>query len=890
LNRAGLNDHRRSRSKSLWSRTLAALAIVGQTLAIAAPPAILAQASDETPILAGGAEVGRHFTQTGGGTGNGYDVREPFYGAMVALGGSTAAGFPVSAPFRGVDGCIYQTFQVVLLQQCAEGAVVRANTFQILEEYGADGRLHQLGIGNGQSDPGATFAEAKSNRLAWLEDSAIRERYLSQCGNGDADAAVEFCGLPMNQPASFGPFVSQRFQRIAFQRWTAPGPGGIAVGQVTASLGGDLLKDTGVLAGGVIQAHALGQAPALGEVPFTRVGGAAPAATGGGTTFRDRATLGIVANPVEAAPRNNPNAFGTGSEGQELTVGDTVRAPGSGNGLITYFQGTTTEVAPGATVIVEEISQAPQGGVVVQVRQAVGQAIHRVGQLLNGGQFRVATPNATAVVRGTMLRVTVLPDGSTIIELFEGEAVVGGISIPAGRYVIVNAQGQVASQGNAPAPGQPPAPPRQEPKTGAAAPVAPTRTVAARSQPLQYGFQGDFFRTAQRPDTIKKVQESGFGWVKQQVLWDQYEIDQAACTALRPATTANPNGCLELIPGRYFKADQIGFLDAVMNDLSASGLSIMLSIVRAPSFLAATGGHSPSDPERLGQFLTVLINRYKGKVKAVEPWNEQNLSWEWGGGRLWPNAPSAPPQGAVDFVNLQKAAYRAIKAADGSVTVVLPAMTPTGLAECWESVEARTQNFCLEAMRTAIDDRLYLDFMYQVGGGEIKNFYDVLGVHPSGYNNAPDDWVDVQSPQSEGGFKGHGSFYIKRYQQLRAVQEKHGDTKPMWFTEVGWSVTSSAVPGYEYGTNNSEDERGRYFAGLLAQINREAPYVTNLFIWNLNFRQLVASNDEKFGFGVLNSDGSPTPAYNCMQDFVKNSNRTTRGDCTPYPVQREGIR
>ena len=36
-----------------------------------------------------------------------------------------------------------------------------------------------------------------------------------------------------------------------------------------------------------------------------------------------------------------------------------------------------------------------------------GQAIHRVSQLVNGGQFRVATPNAVAVVRGTILRVQV---------------------------------------------------------------------------------------------------------------------------------------------------------------------------------------------------------------------------------------------------------------------------------------------------------------------------------------------------------------------------------------------------------------------------------------------------------------------------------------------------
>ena len=91
MNRTGLNDHRRTRRSSLWSRTLAALAVIGQALAIAAPPAVMAQAADETPILAGGVEVGRHFTQTGGGTGNGYDVREPYYGAMVALGGTTWA-------------------------------------------------------------------------------------------------------------------------------------------------------------------------------------------------------------------------------------------------------------------------------------------------------------------------------------------------------------------------------------------------------------------------------------------------------------------------------------------------------------------------------------------------------------------------------------------------------------------------------------------------------------------------------------------------------------------------------------------------------------------------------------------------------------------------------
>ncbi|HET7768310.1 MAG TPA: hypothetical protein VFN74_06005 [Chloroflexota bacterium] len=866
------------------ARAIAALALIGQSFALGPLPTALAQTPDEEAIVDATGQPGRHFRQTGAGTGLGYDVREPFFSAMTALGGPTATGFPVSTPFQGVDGCLYQAFQVVLLQQCAGGPVARANTFQILEENGADERLNQLGIGPGQSDPGATFEQAKANRLAWLEDAAIRERYLSQCGNGNPDAAVEFCGLPMNQPRSFGPFISQRFQRIAFQRWTVDGPGGITAGQVTASLGGDLLKDTGVLTGAPVQPHLAGQPPAVAQIAFNRVGSAAPATGQTGATFRDRATLGIVASPVEAAAAAAPTAFAAGREGQELAVGDVVRAPGTGHGLLTYFQGTTSEVTPGTTLVVTQLAQSPQGGFIASVRQTAGQAVHRIGQLLTGGSFTVQTPNATAVVRGTILRTTILPDGRARFEVWDAPATITvgnqSVTIQPGQLTETQANGQLGAPANNSNPPPPPTPPA----TGgaSAATPAPTATAAAtptvapqqRTTPLGVGFQGDFYRTALRPDSIQKIKDSGAGWAKQQVLWDQLEIDQATCQSIRPYNaSSNVAGCMELIPGRYFRGDQITFLEAVVRDLAGGGLRVMLSVVRAPSFVAAAGGHAPGDPERLGQFLTAILSRpeIKGRVQAVEPWNEQNLSWEWGADRLWPNRPNAPPQGAVDFVNLQKAAYRAIKAVDGGITVVLPALTPTGLAECWESEEARTQGFCLDAMRVAIDDRLYLDFMYRVNNGEIRSFYDVLGVHPSGYNNPPTDWVDRQTVPQGTGFKGHGSFYIRRYEQLRAVQLKYGDSKPMWFTEVGWTVTRSTIPGYEYGRDNTEDARGKYFGQMLEMLNREAPYVTQVFVWNLNFRQVVGENDEKYGFGVLNSDGSATPAYTCIQDFARDA-------------------
>jgi hypothetical protein len=389
-----------------------------------------------------------------------------------------------------------------------------------------------------------------------------------------------------------------------------------------------------------------------------------------------------------------------------------------------------------------------------------------------------------------------------------------------------------------------------------------------------YGFQGEYFHAPSRPQALAAIKGAGFGWAKQQARWDDYEIQQDACTG-------DQGNCLQqVVNGRtkYFRKNHLEWLDAIVDETNAAGISLLLSITRAPDFYAAPGGHSPADPQNLGDFLQFLAARYKGKVQAIEPWNEQNLAWEWGDARLWPNAPAPPPQGVVEFVALQRAAYRGIKAADPGIVVVLPALTPTGLGECWQDPQARPGGGCVEQVQKAIDDRLYLDFLLGANNGEVQQYYDVLGVHPSGYNNPPDDFTDQKTVASST-FKGHGSFYVRRYQQLREVQVRHGDTRPMWFTETGWSSTRQTIAGYEFGRDNSEAARGQYVARLLEQVNADAPYVTGVFLWNLNFRTVVPETDEKFGFGLLNPDLSPTPGYACAADFVKSGNRITRPEC-----------
>ena len=349
---------------------------------------------------------------------------------------------------------------------------------------------------------------------------------------------------------------------------------------------------------------------------------------------------------------------------------------------------------------------------------------------------------------------------------------------------------------------------------------------AGRPFRLEYGFQAHLLDTRfdRRANAIRLTQEAGFTWIKQQVRWSQ--IEKAA---------------------GVYDPQEMSYLDGSVNDAHAAGLKVLLSIVSSPNFYAVPGGHSPADPTKLGDFFRFLASRYQGKVQAFETWNEQNLAGEWGQGRLCGNFPG-------EFLALQKAAYEGVKAGNPQAVVVFPALTPTGHGDC----------------NAALDDVVYLDRLYQETGGQIKQYFDVMGAHPSGYNSPPGDWVD-RSTAPGSGFRNHPSFFFLRFTQLREVMLKHGDDKPMWFTEFGWSVCdpNNRVPHYEYCGDNSEEERAAYFDQAFQMLWEQYPYVQVAIVWNLNFRAIVPETDEKWGFGLVNADWSTTPAYDVLKGMPK---------------------
>jgi polysaccharide biosynthesis protein PslG len=342
-----------------------------------------------------------------------------------------------------------------------------------------------------------------------------------------------------------------------------------------------------------------------------------------------------------------------------------------------------------------------------------------------------------------------------------------------------------------------------------------------KTERLEFGVAAHLFYT-DRDTPLAMARDGGFGWVRQQVHWKDQE---------GPA-------------GNYVW----GELDPIVDTVNAYGLKLMISVVRAPSFYTANGGDGlPQDPQALGNFVAALAEHYRGKVQAIEIWNEQNLAHENGG--------EVSTDDAAHYVEILKASYLAIKAVDPSIMVIAgpPASTATNVPN------------------TAISDERYYRAMYSYQNGVIRNYFDAQAVHPGGSANPPDTfWPDA--PSAAQGWTTDRTFYFRHVEDARRLMEEYGlGDHQIWITEFGWATQNSS-PGFEFGNQISYDQQADYIVGAMRRAKEQYPWVGNMFLWNLNFGPLKAQQGEPLheqaSFGILNGDFSPRPSYLAIQQYI----------------------
>jgi len=380
-----------------------------------------------------------------------------------------------------------------------------------------------------------------------------------------------------------------------------------------------------------------------------------------------------------------------------------------------------------------------------------------------------------------------------------------------------------------PTPTSTPTPTATPKPTAAPQAAAQVQAVAPRGgASFAYGIQAHIFGDDQR--IYDHVKALGFTWVKQQVEWFRY----------------NP------APGVYNWGD----LDRIVDGATANGLNVLLSVVKAPDWARGPAAdHSvdgpPQNLQTFADFMGAMAARYKGRVKAYEIWNEQNLHYEWG------NEPLDPGR----YVAMLKLAYNAIKAADPSAYVISGALTPTGAPP-----------------PLAMDDFTYLELMYQAG---LKNYCDGVGVHPSGYNVPPDaPWPGYTDPGAsfrgpfDGGSAWHHSWSFKATMEgYRNIMVKYGDGgKRLWPTEFGWAsvenLGAGPAPGYGYAADNTEAEQAQYIVTAY-RMAKNWGWVGPMFLWNLNFAPASGRANEKAAFSIVREDWSPRPAFHALASMPK---------------------
>jgi polysaccharide biosynthesis protein PslG len=118
-------------------------------------------------------------------------------------------------------------------------------------------------------------------------------------------------------------------------------------------------------------------------------------------------------------------------------------------------------------------------------------------------------------------------------------------------------------------------------------------------------------------------------------------------------------------------------------------------------------------------------------------------------------------------------------------------------------------------------------------------------------------------------FSNHPSFFFRRAEDYHNLMMQVGDNKPIWATETGYDSNGNAPAGYEYARTISEAQQADYLTREFAYAKKNWPWMGVMFVWNLNFQAVVPNSDEKWGFGVLNGDYSPRPAYTALQTMPK---------------------
>ncbi len=349
--------------------------------------------------------------------------------------------------------------------------------------------------------------------------------------------------------------------------------------------------------------------------------------------------------------------------------------------------------------------------------------------------------------------------------------------------------------------------------------------------------------------TLELARDMGARFARMQLAWDDVEIHAKGDFEDR----RNPQD----VKSAWLK------YDFIVDEAARMGIAPIVRIDRPPDWARAAAlatpefkarrgvnAHASGPPDRYADyadFVRAVVERYRGRVRFIQIWNEPNLTDEWNG------QPPAPAQ----FVELLQLAYAAAKAANPEVVVLFPSLSPT-------------DGLDLTAPYTDLE---FLDEVYQLGGGA---YFDIMSAQAYGLGQPPTEHRYIY-PRGRANWSWRQPIDtridVSRLPLLREVMEHHGDAlKAIWISEFGYTTELPGVPPERrntWGPPVSPQQQAEYTVGQLERARREWPWVGVMNVWFLRWGgEPPDPRDPTPGFALVGQDFAPTPAYLALRDYA----------------------
>jgi hypothetical protein len=211
--------------------------------------------------------------------------------------------------------------------------------------------------------------------------------------------------------------------------------------------------------------------------------------------------------------------------------------------------------------------------------------------------------------------------------------------------------------------------------------------------------------------------------------------------------------------------------------------------------------------QKYENFLSYLVEHYKGRIVYWEIWNEPEADVFW-----------KPAPNAVIYTQLLKRAYRKAKEANKQAKII-------GLSSSLWSV----------------------DFIEETFQNDALNYMDILGLHPYCYLDS--NYKSIFEISHE----------YNRIDDIRDLMiEHHGTIKPLWVTEVGF-------PTYKGEFGVSEQRQAEMLVrSFVMLIVKEVEVIA----WYCFINDGFDETDNEDNFGILTNDFNPKKAFSAYKNMT----------------------